>query len=338
MKQDQSLMRMIQTKQFYKDKLSVIGEDAEKTTFRLRCGDGSGTMEAYCIFAGIELIFNQFRAFQLEMKEYSAGQEDIRAIEINHCKRGAYRCVLEDGALAGVDEGELAANIWSVKRKNAMFPSGYYYGAELLIHIDRANEALLQFFRTFGIDLFEIQRKLLKNHGGTAISTPPELEYAFHALYEGRRRKNEGYLRIKVMEILKFLTDTPFETCLSEHVYVSGARQKRLHELALYLREHPENTDTIPELAEKAGLPASSLKCGFKDMFGKPLHTWRRENRILRAQELLLKKEKKISEIALLCGYENASKFSQAFRRQTGLTPTEFCRNGQRIAGTERNG
>ena len=48
--------------------------------------------------------------------------------------------------------------------------------------------------------------------------------------------------------------------------------------------------------------------------------------RIDRAKELLADREKKISEIAALVGYERQSSFSAAFHQKTGITPNEFRR------------
>lgn len=48
--------------------------------------------------------------------------------------------------------------------------------------------------------------------------------------------------------------------------------------------------------------------------------------RIDRAKELLADREKKLSEIAALVGYERQSSFSAAFHQKTGITPNEFRR------------
>ncbi|WP_373568299.1 helix-turn-helix domain-containing protein [Marinifilum sp. D714] len=40
----------------------------------------------------------------------------------------------------------------------------------------------------------------------------------------------------------------------------------------------------------------------------------------------ILKSELKIAEVGLKCGYENASHFSTAFKKQIGLSPLDFRR------------
>ena len=46
--------------------------------------------------------------------------------------------------------------------------------------------------------------------------------------------------------------------------------------------------------------------------------------RIQEAKNLILKNRYSITEIAGMCGYSNASKFSAVFKKITGISPHEF--------------
>jgi len=48
--------------------------------------------------------------------------------------------------------------------------------------------------------------------------------------------------------------------------------------------------------------------------------------RINRARQLLRETKKSVIEVALDVGYTNPSHFAQIFRRETGLTPSEYRR------------
>ncbi len=52
--------------------------------------------------------------------------------------------------------------------------------------------------------------------------------------------------------------------------------------------------------------------------------------RIRKSKEYLLNTNKPLSEIASLCGFENAYYFSNAFKRQVGVSPREFRSAGYR--------
>ena len=61
-------------------------------------------------------------------------------------------------------------------------------------------------------------------------------------------------------------------------------------------------------------------------LYGTTIYEFILACRIDRAKELLADREKKISEIAALVGYERQSSFSAAFHQKTGITPNEFRR------------
>ncbi|MDO4265896.1 MAG: AraC family transcriptional regulator [Eubacteriales bacterium] len=320
--EQKSIMDQIDDIGIYRDQMYIIEENEHVTRWRMDCGDGYGIMEMRSVFPGIDLIYNRFRCFQcIEPAEDIEGAP--RVIEINHCRRGSFRCNMADGYCACLGEGDLAANIWNTARQRAQFPSGYYYGLELLIDVDRVEQEMPQVLAACGIRLSEIERKLRENHNGTGLSTPPELESVLKVLYHAQT-EDPGLIRLKVLELLHTFCVMPFSLYQKETVYVSGARQKQLQELAEFLTQHPENTETLSQLSERCGIPVSSLKLCFKAMFGKSIHAWHKETKLLRAQEMLREGKGNVAEIALSCGYENASKFAAAFRRQTGVSPSTY--------------
>ena len=318
----ESIMKRIGEIGIFQDRMYVVEENEQVTRWCMDCGDGHGIMDVRHILPGIELIYNRFRGFQcIEPGERTEGAP--HAIEINHCRRGSFRCNMEDGYCACLGEGDLAANIWNTARKRASFPSGYYYGLEILVDVDRTEAELAAVFAACDIRLSEIERKLRENHNGTGLRTPAELTDVLEILYRAQDIE-PGLIRLKVLELLHALSVMPFSLYQKETVYISGVRQKRLQELADFLLLHPENTETLSQLSERCGIPVSSLKLCFKAMFGKSIHAWHKEIRLLRAQELLREEKGSVAEIALSCGYENASKFAAAFRSQTGVSPSDY--------------
>jgi AraC family transcriptional regulator len=66
------------------------------------------------------------------------------------------------------------------------------------------------------------------------------------------------------------------------------------------------------------------FSAAFKRSTGMPPHAWFRRRRIDRAKALLRIGKADVATVALLVGYENQSAFGVAFRRETGLTPTQW--------------
>ncbi len=97
---------------------------------------------------------------------------------------------------------------------------------------------------------------------------------------------------------------------------VREAKEALIHDL--------RNSITIKELAKKVGLNEYNLKSGFKEIYGKPVHTYLKDYKIAHARELIEAKEYQINEIADNLGYSNVSHFIEAFKKKYGVTPKQF--------------
>ncbi len=66
------------------------------------------------------------------------------------------------------------------------------------------------------------------------------------------------------------------------------------------------------------------MKNCFKGIYGTSIYSYVRNLRIQKSAMLLRETNLKIAEIAGMVGYDNASKFSCAFKEILGVTPLEY--------------
>jgi AraC-like DNA-binding protein len=83
---------------------------------------------------------------------------------------------------------------------------------------------------------------------------------------------------------------------------------------------------SIDNLARKFSVSPTSLKNYFRGVYGKSISTYLRDQRMDKAAEYLEEGNSPVGDIALLTGYENASKFAAAFKSARGETPLEHRR------------
>ncbi len=100
-----------------------------------------------------------------------------------------------------------------------------------------------------------------------------------------------------------------------------------VNEIQSFLTKNLRDRYTIEDLAVKFHINQTTLKATFKRVFGKPIATYMKEYRIKKGMELLIKTNCSIAEIAECVGYENQSKFTQAFKGVTGVLPSEYKRS-----------
>jgi AraC family transcriptional regulator len=93
-----------------------------------------------------------------------------------------------------------------------------------------------------------------------------------------------------------------------------------------YMREHLSEEIGLEELATLAGLSRFHFCTAFRRATGHSPHAWLVLQRIAESRRLLAVPELPVTEIALAVGYQTPSAFTAAFRKVTGMTPSDYRR------------
>ena len=93
-----------------------------------------------------------------------------------------------------------------------------------------------------------------------------------------------------------------------------------------FIEAHLTEDIALADLAGVARLSPAHFCRAFKRSFGVPPHRYQLQRRIERAKSLLADQDRSVLEVALACGFNFPSNFSQIFRKGTGVTPREFRR------------
>ena len=111
--------------------------------------------------------------------------------------------------------------------------------------------------------------------------------------------------------------------------------KKKLIEAKELLSLRIDNPLTIVELAKLIGINEYKSKKGFKELFGTTVFGYIHNCRMSLAKRLLLGTAKSAKEIAYDTGYSSPQHFSNAFKKQFGVTPNSV-RNSPDLA-TDNN-
>ncbi|MGH6780934.1 MAG: helix-turn-helix transcriptional regulator, partial [Sphingomonadaceae bacterium] len=98
----------------------------------------------------------------------------------------------------------------------------------------------------------------------------------------------------------------------------------RLYEARAILLDRFTNPPTVDMLARLVGINRTTLRRGFKDMFGETIADFCQNRRMTLARELLKDPRFTIAEIAETVGYGQPTNFSAAFRRHFDALPRDF--------------
>jgi len=98
----------------------------------------------------------------------------------------------------------------------------------------------------------------------------------------------------------------------------------QITEVMHYIDENYSRKLSLAELGNVVHMSPSYLSHIFSKNTGFSLWDYVIARRIEQAKHLLLNTDRKILDIAFECGFQNSVHFNKCFRKQTGLTPSEY--------------
>lgn len=140
--------------------------------------------------------------------------------------------------------------------------------------------------------------------------------------------KKKGILKkmfyeAKVIELLMLQFEQVF-SCNFAVNRLKKADLKKIFKVRNHLQANLDKTITLKELARLAGTNESTLKKGFKEVFGKTVFSYWSDLKMEEAARLLSESSLNISEIAFLLGFKYPQHFTAAFKRKFGVPPSKF--------------
>ena len=300
---------------------AAIPKDSEGycTVYKLDCSDGLGLMTVYQVYPGIQLIYNDFEAAVCEWDSVI----DSNVLEINHCREGREGSRLLSGTCLYLGEGDLSIHTMDNCAPEMSFPLRHYRGITVALNITLVSEHPPEILAEAGIDILSFKEKFCANGSCFIMRAKNEIEHIFSELYSVPDRLQRPYFKLKVQELLLFLSMVDVAEEKQREYYTSPQVEivKQIHKrLISNLQERP----TIEELSKEFLINTATLKSTFKGIYGRPIGTYMKEYRIRQAATLLRQTQATIAEIANEVGYENQSKFANAFRDILKVSPAEY--------------
>ena len=128
--------------------------------------------------------------------------------------------------------------------------------------------------------------------------------------------RNERLLEL-ILDELRFLEEIPFQ--------LPEAKSDMLKGICENIKADFSATNHLDEMAKQYHLSAKTLSRLFQKELNMSFSIWVKQAKLLQALTDL-EMRKPILNIALDLGYESPSAFSYMFKRQMGMTPTEYVK------------
>ena len=150
-------------------------------------------------------------------------------------------------------------------------------------------------------------------------------DYAFTDFEHIKDAFRQEYSRLGLLEILITLKNMDaHRESVCRDCNISMLQFEKVYGIRSFICDNIDSHYTIEELADKFDMPPTAMKVCFKNVFGLPVFTYARRERMKHAAKQLRECDRGILEIAGTVGYNNGSKFAHAFQDVMGMTPKEY--------------
>ena len=136
-------------------------------------------------------------------------------------------------------------------------------------------------------------------------------------------------IQSRVLELLA-LEIEQFSSLSSTDESIRPDDADKLHKLKEYLDVNFLTELSLAQLSRICLLNEFKVKKGFKQLFGTTVFSYVRKLRMEYAGQLLRNSAVSIDDVADRLGYEHAQHFSIAFKKYTGVTPSQYQRGEER--------
>jgi len=210
-------------------------------------------------------------------------------------------------------------------------PQGHFEGFSLSVEADAADAWSRCSLGIFAPD-FSAELERVRSFGpDVVLNGGIRGEHVFRELYEAAEEEEAIFTRLKLAELFLLLNRAPIQP--EAEAYLPRGQELLIRHLRDHIVSDELHYSSLEELAEEHGISVSSLQKSFKQVYGMPVYQYLKAYRLERAATALHNSDRSVTKIALDAGYTNPAKFSEAFRRQFGLPPSDYRRNSQNQNG-----
>ena len=290
----------------------------EKKNYRAKAASGERD-KLYPVFPGIWLAFQEVETYSFS----PWGKVPSGLLEITHCREG--RLEYQDSHRAFVlGEGDLSIRQTRKGEASLLCPVKRYRGLSVLIHPEQAPPCTSCFLRDVNVSLAELYEKFCGEGRPFIMRATPQLEHIFAQLYQVPQSIQRGYFKVKVLELLLFLSCLEPAMSQGEQRACTPFQVRLAREVIAYVDAHRDQRVTAAQLGRELGVSTEQLRASVQQVYGKPLYQCIRAYKMRVAARLLGETDRTVLDIAGEFGYGNSSKFAAAFREVLGASPGEY--------------
>lgn len=174
-------------------------------------------------------------------------------------------------------------------------------------------------------------RQFSKKGEATVEGMFRDIEAVFGEYTEGMEKEytpvEEAKMKLMVAQLLIYMYESK-ETRIKKEDTVRDDKTKMVEKISNYLFSNFDRSITVEDVAFEVGLTKSYMSHLFKDITGNTVMNYLMNYRLSQARNFLIgRPDESIREISADCGFKSEAHFSRFFKKNIGITPSEYRKN-----------
>lgn len=317
-----------------------INHSGEISKYFLEETGATGTIIRCELGKGIEMLFFDYHVSKDQIMK---GFENGNLLEIFYCLHGKIEMKYGENAVL-LEDNKIGIYDFNSCPEEVKLKKGSIKGISLLLDVCEAEDIIKQYFHTNPMILNQMKEAVSNRKELFLTFGNSNLRSIFLGIAETPFDYDKEYLLLKALELIWMSNHhLPENTKGSRAILKKGSRYRMFEKAVAYMEysmdrgcslEHTcsaEYMGSMKELSAKMGLTQKECNQLFMEYANLSAFAYQKEMRLNKARDCLIQTEKPITEIAGEVGWMNASKFSDAFKKRYGLTPTEYRKENKLI-------
>ncbi|MEE1243804.1 MAG: AraC family transcriptional regulator [Frisingicoccus sp.] len=299
-----------------------------KTEYRFTNDTGDAQVDVYHVFPGIEVAYV---ALHMANFDFSAFEGAYRKdyVGFHYCAAGRIEQAI-DNEFIYLMPGDLSVTAVDKNIKLFNFPLNHYHGLSIGVDKNAFEDSFSCLLGDVSISPDSVVEKICSTHHTTVLRSCEKVGQILETCFNIPEEQRTDYLKIKIIEFLYVLSQTDAKAYLTESS-VSRSQAEYAKQIADYISINIQNKMTIRELTEKFAISETHLQRIFRSVYGMPVISFIRAQKMQCAAQVLIHTTRSIDDIADEFGYVNESKFSAVFKKVMGDTPSIYRKEHSKV-------
>ena len=307
--------------------MNIKNNNIIKYSFSNDTGDAQAIV--YHLFPGVDVAYTS-----IHMEDFDFGvlykSERKNYAMIHFCKEGRIEQEVKDEFFY-LMPGDCSFALQGYSQKMFQLPLKHYHGISIGIDFDELQNPLLPYLEGCDCSPVDALRHICDGMSHIVLRSSAAAKKFFGELYEAPFEQRLDYLRVKMPELFYRMKYAKTDSSYYDRNLVPRTQVEIVKVVSDYITKNLNEKITVKQLTSKFGVSDTYLQNAFRNVYGMPVISFIRTQKMQSAAQVLIHTSRTIDEIAEEFGYENESKFSSAFKKIMGDSPGVYRKEHSKV-------